>query len=164
MAIFRNLGLGGGLKTPSQASEVSGFTYQNPNPGMPNLAEVFGQVNNDVSGVSSTQDWQKEMRDTSILSQAHQYEQLGLNPSLLYGQGASAASTPASGTGNLSLAGLINSATGIVNAATHHYDVDRRNRHLDWKEKDAIDRTVIEVFDKLGNLVRSSASTRTFTK
>lgn len=128
----------------------------------------IGDVVNDITGVSAQQDWQREMRDSSITSSAEQYEQLGLNKSLLYGSGASAASTPSgSHGGNLSLPsidGLINSAANILNANTRQYVADRQNRHLDWKEKDQLDRYSMEIYDSVGRLLNSSVRTVDRTK
>lgn len=129
----------------------------------------IGKFVNDVTGVSSTQNWQEQMSNTAYQRAMNDIEAAGLNPSLIYGSGASAASTPsgAGKGGNLSLPsidGLINSAANIMNANTRHYIADRNNKHLDWKEKDQLDRHTIEIYDAIGNLIQSSAHTAARSK
>lgn len=126
-------------------------------------SKKVGDWVNNATGVTGQQDFQRDMRDTSITSSADQYEKLGLNKSLLYGSGASAASTPSgSHGGSLSLPsidGLINAAANILNANTRQFVADRQNRHLDWEEKDQLDRHSLEIYDSVGRLLNSSVRT-----
>lgn len=94
-------------------------------------SEDVGKFVNDVTGVTSTQNFNKEMASTEYQRALADMKAAGLNPSVLYGQSAghSASSSGAGGSG------IYNAIGGTINSLIHaavelHEDASPKNKNV----------------------------------